>query len=362
MSTLTSPDERTAEEFAAAVRGHLSDISTDELDELLDGLAADLLERVIAGEQLGEPEAYAEELRQAAGIPPRSTTETRERKSLVAVLSEWGRERWQKLGDRIEASTALRAIRDFLVALRPVWWIVRAAVLTWFLLLITGAPMHSLNLISWAFGCFIALAILSVQWGRGKWVPNRALVWLRRLGTATAVVLLLPALIFVDNNLSRLIDNAYYAQYEEPYQQGLVADGRQITNIFAFDCSGQPIAAVQLFDQNGDTISTHTPWGAVSGWDETRGETITYAPNELTEGSKEWNAFPLNETRHTDWVDETLPGEPAEWPFLASAPLSMNCPVDEVSDGEGAEAESATTEAMDAADVAATEAAAEVAP
>ena len=70
MITTTPTDE-----FAAKVREALSDLPPDELDELTDGLEADLAERAEeSGLELGDPSAYAEELRAAAGYPPRSAT------------------------------------------------------------------------------------------------------------------------------------------------------------------------------------------------------------------------------------------------------------------------------------------------
>lgn len=73
----TGAVEQRAAAFAAAVRERLSDLPTDEVDELLDGLQGDLTERLAesadAGDvgtgELGDPEAYADELRQAAGLP-----------------------------------------------------------------------------------------------------------------------------------------------------------------------------------------------------------------------------------------------------------------------------------------------------
>jgi uncharacterized membrane protein len=60
-------------EFAAAVRSALSDLGPDEADDLTDGLEADLTDRLADGDatELGDPAAYAEELRAAAGLPHR---------------------------------------------------------------------------------------------------------------------------------------------------------------------------------------------------------------------------------------------------------------------------------------------------
>ncbi|MFT4220964.1 MAG: hypothetical protein QM611_10645, partial [Microbacterium sp.] len=61
--------------FAAAVRRELGDLPVEEVDDLVDGLEADLADQAAdAGDgfELPEPVAYASELRSAAGLPERS--------------------------------------------------------------------------------------------------------------------------------------------------------------------------------------------------------------------------------------------------------------------------------------------------
>ena len=62
--------------FVAAVRSRLADLTEEEREELLGGLEADLSERLAEGEAelgagLGDPVAYAAELRAAAGLEAR---------------------------------------------------------------------------------------------------------------------------------------------------------------------------------------------------------------------------------------------------------------------------------------------------
>ena len=58
--------------FVAQVRARLGDLTEEEREELLGGLEADLAERLAEGEtELGDPAAYAAELRAAAGLEPR---------------------------------------------------------------------------------------------------------------------------------------------------------------------------------------------------------------------------------------------------------------------------------------------------
>ena len=62
--------------YVRAVRAWLGDLPADEVEDLTAGMEADLAERAAEsggplGGLLGEPEAYAAELRSAAGLPPR---------------------------------------------------------------------------------------------------------------------------------------------------------------------------------------------------------------------------------------------------------------------------------------------------
>ena len=58
--------------FVAQVRARLGDLTEEEREELLGGLEADLAERLAEGEAaLGDPAAYAAELRAAAGLEAR---------------------------------------------------------------------------------------------------------------------------------------------------------------------------------------------------------------------------------------------------------------------------------------------------
>ncbi|WP_396426477.1 HAAS signaling domain-containing protein [Leucobacter luti] len=134
MSTATRTNEERAAEFVAAVRDRLSDLPRDEVDELTDGLAADLVDRLSDGNELGDPRSYAEELRQAAGLPERVEPESapQPREGLMdqgrALASRW-REWWDETSGR-------RGVRDFVLSLRSVWWVLRGvAVATVFCLL-----------------------------------------------------------------------------------------------------------------------------------------------------------------------------------------------------------------------------------
>ena len=71
MQTLT---DKNFDAFAKAVRAELSDLPKREIQELTEGLEADLAERFAEegpGFEIGSAAEYASELREAAGITPK---------------------------------------------------------------------------------------------------------------------------------------------------------------------------------------------------------------------------------------------------------------------------------------------------
>lgn len=340
--------EERAAEFAAAVREHLSDLPPEELDELLDGLQADLVERLGDGDggggsgdgsgdgsggggggDLGDPGAYAEELRQAAGLPPREEAAQGRRRSLREALSATRAEAAERFRRFWDASPPRRAVRDFAVSLRPVWWVARGLVLAWVLLSLLGMAYLSLP----ATALVLALILLSVQWGRGAWAPARWLVWLRRAANAAAILLLLPAVSVVLNQVAA----PRYIEAGPSYQPGLTQNGAQIENIFAYDCAGRPLDGVQLFDQGGRPITTllgELADGAqpAPGWDEAAQRNIFYLRSGLVTMPETWNVFPLREARldpTDDWTRAEQRAEAADPPFAEIPSLGSGCPAPE---------------------------------
>lgn len=224
MSAMAATHEDRASEFAAAVRVQLADLPADELDELLDGLQADLAERLADGGELGDPGLYADELRQAAGLPPRGTLDPApQRRPLRQALREWWGETGRKAGAFLGATPARRGVRDFLVSLRPLWWVARGLVLTWVILLLIGHPYYQGLMLSFpALVLALVLVIVSVQWGRGRWVPQRWIVALRRAGSVIAAILLIPA---VGVAWSAVTAPRYLEAQAAPYPEGLVLNG-----------------------------------------------------------------------------------------------------------------------------------------
>jgi len=253
--------------FLAAVRRELADLGPDEVTEMTDGLEADLTDLVTerGPEALGDPKAYAAELRAAAGIVPEGKVPHTRRpvgESVTACLDAchaW----FDQQVDRLRGDP--QPILDWL---RPTWWIVRAWVAVCLLGLFLGAGLRG-GLAPWGGGIgwpvsLVAIA-LSVLIGVGRVWPGGARGLFPRvvlLGlNCFAIVMTLPVFVWA-------ADSGYDGEaWDEAYQQGitdasqptahaagLVLDGKAVANVYPFDAEGRPIAGVQLFDQDGHPL------------------------------------------------------------------------------------------------------------
>jgi len=321
-STLASP---AVAEFATAVRSALSDLAPDEIDELTDGLEADLTDRLSDTDaaELGDPRAYAEELRAAAGLPHRPVAragfaaelaELRHAPQIVAAaFREFGAEHpW------------LGRVRDFFVALRPAWWVFRAAVITALIVNLTSpgwwAPINIVNV-----AIATAALVLSVQFGRGKWLPR---AWMRGVLLVINVALVLCAPFILVAAAASVNNGWYSAQYAvestpDLSSTGLLENGNQVTNIFAYDAQGNPIKDVQLYDQDGKPLNLIGDSRSASV-DLGSGLLV---PNQHVPGRLGWNVFPLGHVASRDVngdgsLKHSVTPKPARPPFAAATPLA----------------------------------------
>lgn len=125
MNTTELPVRPDVAAFVAQVRGLLGDLSEEDRLELTEGLEADLADQVAerGGGALGDPEAYARELRAAAGFDPvpRRRVRTPRARSVPEVLD--GVRGWW---DAQVSRPRVAPVWSLVVALRPVWWFFRA--------------------------------------------------------------------------------------------------------------------------------------------------------------------------------------------------------------------------------------------
>ena len=272
--TVIAPEVR---DFLTAVRAQLADLEPEEQREILDGLEADLSDLVAerGGEALGDPVAYARELRTAAGLEP-VMGRTRDRMDLAAGVRGFlddSHRAWDRLLTRAPGD-----VNDLLGALRPVWWVFRGWLAVEVLDLVHRGDVSSphLHLVPRLLGVgwlFVAVAIaISVQVGRDRiWPGDGSRGLLARvvlLGLNVLAVLATPLVLpsLADSphqTYSRGFDAGYRTASRDAAVQngpkaGLYADGTWVSNIYPYDAKGRPLVGVQLFNQIGQPINVVT--------------------------------------------------------------------------------------------------------
>ena len=226
--------------YVAAVRAWLADLPADEVEELTAGMEADLAERAAEsggplGALLGQPEAYAAELRSAAGLPPRAD---------VVAPDAVPREPWT---DRLEREAhELVARHPWLRELRPTWWLARGAVAGWVVAQLFGTGrVVLLPLLGAALSMWLGLVLRRREpLGNGLGVALGA-------GNALAVVLLLPMLAFYTAGSGEFTDVSGPALIPD----GLSSGGGRVSNVYVYDAAGQRVSDVRLFDQDGNPLT-----------------------------------------------------------------------------------------------------------
>ncbi len=309
-------------DFAGSVRGYLSDLTSDEVEDLTDGLEADLAEQAAEqGDdfQLGDAKVYALELRNAAGL------QAKPRENLFGRLDSL---RLQTIA-RVNKNPKTKPTMAFLKTLTPLWWVMRGTlsflVLQSFLVghffdfteTVASTPRFFL-FVEWA-----AAVVVSVQWGRGFWAKSNLLTSIRKISTVVALLALFPALqIIQPGSITRTI-SVYRHTNIAPVQHGVFLDGEAVENIFAYDADGNPLTNVQLFDENGKPLNS-----AAAAQDpgtfaiSINGSEAYLAPNARAPWLGGWNVFPLGYLIPEDFDTEKPTARTALPPFLVANKLA----------------------------------------
>jgi len=317
--------------YATAVRSYLADLSAEQVDDLTDGLEADLAEAcadprgpVATGEipmvdpaglladaagtsmfdltqRFGPAVEYAAELRSAAGLEPGQAPGHRRFRDGAASL--WGRAR--AASGPVRSSAPWQAVGAFLVALAPLWWVLRGwVVFAVFLGLsdylhgwesqhfVPRAPLTQVLL--------IAVVLGSVQVGRGL---GRSRTWSRRtLGVVNvvAIVFVVPMLAGFDTTVhQRLAARGPFPVFVRERvaapapQNGVFVGGVQVSNLFMYDAAGNPLDQVQVFDDRGRPVRTTYDGGGTSWALPGVTEAWTFLPSQDADGRSTWNVYPL---------------------------------------------------------------------
>jgi len=281
--------------YAAAVRGELSDLPAAERDILLEDLEQHLAEVVEESgpsleARLGTPEGYAAELRTAYGTHAISAPQAfaRSRRVLARATTS------------VTSSGTYRAFRGYLPELRPAWWVLRAYLVVMTLAILARGdgdvhpvpnPLSGRGLLEiLAIGLAIVLSVRLGRWsashaGRSTWP-------LRGANAAVAVV----GLAFL--NMMGTLPVWFGTVSQMPDQLGGFPNAYAVaplTNIYPYGADGKPLDGVFLFDQDGRPLTVGS-----KGYD-----LITQYP-AAADGQPITNQYPLKET-HADGSAVTRP-------------------------------------------------------
>lgn len=274
--------------YAAQVRGALSDLSQESIDDLTEGLEADLIDAMSENpkaenaeeltlndliERFGKPRDYADELRTAAGLG--GVSQIVENKKERIALKAKVLARWDTFTEEMAEQAWWPQVREFLVTLRPVWWVARAWLVYWGISII--GTHGNLRQVPHGLGdlvLLVGLCIASVLLGMwtAKNTPKRGLRWFIA-ATNTLAVLFVPGftsdLLYVGSE-SPTVDGGYSRGYEAGWDDGLTASGRpssvrpanetqislgSATNLFVYDSEGNLIKDARITSQDGQPIN-----------------------------------------------------------------------------------------------------------
>jgi hypothetical protein len=303
--------------FAEQVRAELADLSADDLDDLTDGLEADLAESLEEDptRQLPDPVAYAIELRTAAGLPPEPEPEPepepgRGLRGAVRGMTSGLRATRHQVAESLRAHPVTAGMLSFLESLRPAWWVLRAWVAYQLVTVFFGSEGPVLPYEAGWWLVLLVLVVMSVQWGRGRWRNVWGLTPLIILGNVVAAVALLPLFAATHAWSAPFDEEPYFEQ--SPDHTDLVMHGKPVSNIYAYGPDGKSLRGTQLFDQDGspfdlprDSIFDVCPDGSC---DEQKPE-----PARLETGESAWNVYPRTLVPMTyNEMGELVPGKPGD--------------------------------------------------
>lgn len=366
--------------YAEAVRSHLVGLSAEQIEDLTDGLEADLVDAledigpigmtsnaplteggqrhamIDLTRRFGPAERYAAELRAAAGLeapqPPVPASGPR-----AVVRRAFGRvgglrrrtvRALVRLRDRgallLESPRARHGV-DLAGSLRPVWWVVRAWVLFGALQGLIGGGWDQGRALVPRGGAMllcVGLVLVSVQWGRGRW---RSWPGGRQVVTGLSVVagvLAVPALVTVyelgvrytegwaQPQPTTVVEYVVGSPVDDPSRTGVWVAGQQVSNLFVYDAQGEPLTDVQIYDDRGRPVRTVDSAGLFRPWfvpEDPR--PWFFQPAHALDGRQRWNAYPLRASRQetlTDGMGEVAFAEDAQdmpFPFAKAPALDL---------------------------------------
>jgi hypothetical protein len=241
--------------YAAEVRAALAHLPEPEREILLEDLESHLEEVASESgsplrERLGQPAAYAADLRAAYGAD--DLADSRRRRPL--------RDRATAVIRAVVGTNTYREVVGMLPELRPGWWVLRGYFVVLFLAFVVKGE-HNLHPIPNPFTSFGLLEILamlaaiaiSVRIGRrgvAAGAVRRGAVLAANFGIG---VLALGVLTSMGTNRTYPLVTNDPTNYYSAYRAGFF--GPAVTNIYPYSKDGKALREIFLYDQNGRPLT-----------------------------------------------------------------------------------------------------------
>jgi len=246
--------------YVETVRGSLAGIAAPTREELLEDLPEHLAEVLAEGngtlvDRLGSPQAYAAELRATAGLvgdfpdppAPRFPVFFEARDTVLRVLD--------KADVRVGPVIGYPKASDFLVMLRPGWWVLRGYLAAMAIAYLLGANHGNTGLLPrigdnelvalvLLAGCVVVSIVLARHTANLARLPRYAL----RAGTAFLIIFAFSGFLGADQDSRNInYNDANYDYYGgNPYSN--------VNDVYVYDSKGNLVTGARLYDQEGNAI------------------------------------------------------------------------------------------------------------
>ncbi|MFC7544839.1 hypothetical protein [Plantactinospora sp. GCM10030261] len=261
-------------EYVARVRAALADLSPEVRRELLEDLPEHLAEVGAENggtlvERLGPPEAYAAELRAAAGLAEPTRKLTLDDRAAAALRS--ARIRLATLDRATGPLLGYARTSEFLRLLRPAWWVARGYLAVLVLAMLIGGDLGIVPRLGGstvaAFPLLVAAVLGSIWLGRRGDRLSRAPRLVVGVAGGLIVLIGLAGLLGADG---RATSGGYYtpSYNENPYTD--------VQDLYIYDSEGRLVDGARIFDQEGRPIQL--------GYPDWCGTATANAPEQFSRG------------------------------------------------------------------------------
>ncbi|KXK61630.1 hypothetical protein AWW66_12425 [Micromonospora rosaria] len=238
--------------YVERVRAALADLPPQTRDELTEDLSEHLAEVAAEADgslvdRLGEPEAYAAELRAAAGATGPASARSLDQRA--ATLLAGARARLRATDRRIGPVLGYASASEYLRLLRPAWWVLRGYLAAMLITVVTTGGSFGL-LPRLGGSTLAALLLLAVCVVASVWLGRRTPQlsrWPRLAvgaGTGVLVVFALAGFVSLDDEQRNWTGGGHEAiAVQQPHPPDF------------YDSQGRPLLnPPRLFDQDGNPI------------------------------------------------------------------------------------------------------------